>query len=224
MNQTPEPSRLSWNPVEIYKDIEVAEAYDKERFSSLPGRIFDRLEKNAVLKAFSGVPKGAVILDAPCGTGRLAEVLLEAGYRVFGVDISPAMLDVATRILARFGDKFQAQVADVRQLTLPDRHFDAALCARILMHFPVRDQMSFLAAVSRLAANRVVFNQSVDTPYNRARRVLKRVLRNQNPAAYPLSQDELGQLLQSASLHELRRHQVFPLVSEAIVFSTGKNP
>jgi 2-polyprenyl-3-methyl-5-hydroxy-6-metoxy-1,4-benzoquinol methylase len=121
------------NPYERYKDTFVAESYDADRFAGIPGSIFDRLEKGRILDAFSDVPKEATILDAPCGTGRLAEALLEAGYRVFGVDISPAMLQVASRKLERYGSRFQTELGDLRELAEDNRRFDAALCARLLM-------------------------------------------------------------------------------------------
>ncbi len=41
------------------------------------------------------VPAPARILDAGCGTGRIAVRLDELGYDVVGVDVDPAMLDVA---------------------------------------------------------------------------------------------------------------------------------
>ena len=89
--------KKNWNPAEHYKEIEIAENYDKARFSSIPGQIFDRLEKKALRKMMSGLPNDSLIMDAPTGTGRLAETLLEMGHRVVGVDISPEMLEVAKK-------------------------------------------------------------------------------------------------------------------------------
>ncbi|QWC86627.1 class I SAM-dependent methyltransferase [Nocardioidaceae bacterium] len=43
----------------------------------------------------SVVPPGARVLDAGCGTGRVAVRLAELGYRVVGVDSDAEMLDVA---------------------------------------------------------------------------------------------------------------------------------
>jgi SAM-dependent methyltransferase len=42
--------------------------------------------------ADAGVPAGGVVIDAGCGTGRYASALAEAGFRVIGIDRSPALL------------------------------------------------------------------------------------------------------------------------------------
>ena len=42
-----------------------------------------------------GVPAGALVIDAGCGTGRYARGLAGAGFRVIGVDRSPALIDEA---------------------------------------------------------------------------------------------------------------------------------
>lgn len=208
---------LDWDPTTHYQDVAVAERYDRERFSSLPGRVFNALEKRELCRAFASVPKSATILDLPCGTGRLAEALLDEGYRVVGVDIAAPMLEVARRKLARFGDRFQVRVGDARDLAKRESGtYDVALCARVLMHFPLDEQITFLRSVARLAKGTVVFSQSLSTPYQRMRRRVKRVLRNRGPAAYPITDDELAKLLAGAGLREVRRLRLARLVSEAV--------
>jgi 2-polyprenyl-3-methyl-5-hydroxy-6-metoxy-1,4-benzoquinol methylase len=211
--------RKNWNPNEWYQETAIAEAYDKKRFSSLAGRTFDALEKRALLKAFGGLPKGSTIIDAPCGTGRLAETLLEAGYNVIGLDIAAPMLEVANRKLARFGDRFQSHVRDVRTLDPKEFQVDAVLCARVLMHFPLEEQVTFLRAVASLTEGPVVFNQSLSTPWHRARRSFKRLLGNQTPASYPLVNSEADQLIADAGLKKTGSVSVQPLVSEARFWS-----
>ena len=34
---------LNWNPTTHYKDVAVAERYDRERFSRLSGRVFNEI-------------------------------------------------------------------------------------------------------------------------------------------------------------------------------------
>lgn len=201
-----------------YKEIAVAERYDAIRFNSLSGKIFNRLERGAIRAAFTEIPKDTLVLDVPSGTGRLAEELLESGYKVYGVDISEAMLEVARRKLTRFGDRFQTAAADVRELAKTKHEkYDATLCARVLMHFPLDEQITFLKSVVSLTRGRVVFTQSYSSPYQRFRRKIKKLLGHQVPSVYPITEEDLQKLLQESGLLEIRRHRIVPFISELIV-------
>jgi SAM-dependent methyltransferase len=69
------------------------------------------------------VPPGARVLDAGCGTGRVAVELARRGYDVAGVDNDASMLDVARRSAGvRWYD------ADLAALDLPER-FDLVVAA-----------------------------------------------------------------------------------------------
>lgn len=208
---------LDWNPTTHYQDVAVAERYDRERFSSLPGRVFNALEKRELSHAFASVPKNSTVLDVPCGTGRLAETLLDDGFRVVGADIAAPMLEVARRKLARFGDRFETRVADVRELAEREpATYDVALCARVLMHFPLDEQIAFLRCVARLAKGTVVFSQSLSTPYQRMRREMKKIMGHRPSAGYPITEDELQALLAGSGLREVGRYRLNRLVSEAM--------
>jgi SAM-dependent methyltransferase len=66
-----------------------AATYDADPYPApLHGAWVDRL--------VATVPKGGLVLDAPCGTGRWFERVVRAGRRVVGIDQSPGMLAEAT--------------------------------------------------------------------------------------------------------------------------------
>ena len=218
-----ERSRLDWDPTTHYQSEGVASSYDVKRFSSLAGGVYQRLERRAVLRAFRQIaPQPKVILDLPCGTGRLAETLLSAGYKVVGADISSAMLRQAEQRLGRFGDRFITLVCDARKAAQQPVKFDAALCARVLMHFPLNEQIEFLRGVSGAVGHYVVFTHSLDTPYQRLRRSLKRRLGHQPSVGYPIAERDLKELLAKSGLKEIRRLRLPRLLSEAIVIIAEK--
>ena len=70
------------------------------------------------------------VLDAGCGTGRVTAALVERLPRgeVIAVDASPAMVEAT---VARLGDRVDARVADLRELTL-ERPVDAILSTATL--------------------------------------------------------------------------------------------
>ena len=75
-------------------------------------------------------PRGAHILDAGCGTGRVGGHLAAAGHRVVGVDLDPALVAEARE--QHPGSRWE--VGDLSRLDLPDR-FDVIVCAGNVMTF-----------------------------------------------------------------------------------------
>jgi SAM-dependent methyltransferase len=73
-----------------------------------------------------GLPSGARVLDVPCGQGRHAHLLAEAGFLVDGVDLSPQLL---ARARARgTGPTLHYHERDMRRLPPSwNRRFDAVL-------------------------------------------------------------------------------------------------
>lgn len=70
-------------------------------------------------------PEGEV-LEIGCGTGRLSQRLLRAGYRLTCIDASAHMLEQAKRTLAEFGDRVRIVHEDACSLRL-GRRFKLAL-------------------------------------------------------------------------------------------------
>lgn len=89
--------------------------YWNEDFHALAFPILERIW-------LARVPSGARILDVCCGTGYLAGMLCERGYRVEGVDLSAEMIGYARRNVP--GAEFH--VADVSRARLSGS-FDAAV-------------------------------------------------------------------------------------------------
>lgn len=205
-----------WDANEFYKDVTVAEEYDKVRFSSIPGKIFDALERSSVRRALKGISPGSSVIDIPCGTGRMTGLLLELGFSVVAADISPAMLEVCRRKHPN-QDRLVFQIVDARNAKKLGRTFDAAVCARVLMHFPVTQQIEFLKGIAEITDGTVIFTQSYSTPYQRLRRRLKKLLGNKPPANYPITEVELRHILKSSGLRERKRTRAMPLISESIV-------
>lgn len=213
---------MNWNANEHYKDHRVATNYDAVRFSSPAGRVFNRWEKHVIGKCFARVPTNETLVDIPCGTGRLADALLSRGYRVHGMDISAEMLQVAKQRLDGFGERFTCEVADAKSLPEGANTYAGALCARVLMHFPLEQQIEFLAGVAKLSRGTVVINHSLDSPYQRFRRGIKRLLGHQAPARFPVSNADIRKLLKGAGLRETKRYRLMPLISEAVYIIAAK--
>jgi ubiquinone/menaquinone biosynthesis C-methylase UbiE len=89
--------------------------------------------------ALAEVEPGAELLDCPCGYGRHAIPLAEAGYRVTGLDRSESQLAEAER---RSGDAEWPRFVrgDYRELPFPDSSFDAVLTLFSSLGYLERDE------------------------------------------------------------------------------------
>jgi 2-polyprenyl-3-methyl-5-hydroxy-6-metoxy-1,4-benzoquinol methylase len=80
-----------------------------------------------------GVRAGATVLDVGCGSGWTSLFLAESGYRVTGVDLVPANIELSAARARRWGLEIEFQVADMDELSL-GRRYDAALVFDALHH------------------------------------------------------------------------------------------
>lgn len=83
---------------------------------------------------------GERVLDLACGTGlnlpHLRELVGERG-QVVGVDLTPAMLDIARRMIIMRGWKnVETREADAANLPFPDSHFDKVIVTFALNIIP----------------------------------------------------------------------------------------
>lgn len=91
----------------------IAGEYARRLFHELEGKPKDR---ELLLRFAASVGDQGTICDMGCGPGHVARFLRDAGARVFGLDLSPAMLEHARRlnpdIEFREGDMLSLPLAD----------------------------------------------------------------------------------------------------------------
>lgn len=77
----------------------------------------------------------ADVLDLGCGTGALAQLVLDAvsGCALEGVDLSEEM---AARARERLGDRAEVRLADSEHLPFGDESFDLVYCNDSFHHYP----------------------------------------------------------------------------------------
>lgn len=104
-----------------------------ERFRAMARAGDDLLGEARLVNAMA--PRGAHILDAGCGPGRLGGYLAAAGHRVVGVDVDPVLIEAAEQ--DHPGPRWL--VGDLAELDLPARGiaepFDVIVSAGNVMGF-----------------------------------------------------------------------------------------
>jgi SAM-dependent methyltransferase len=104
-----------------------------QRFKNLAAEGFDLVGEARLVDAM--LPRGARVLDAGSGTGRIAAHLAGAGHDVVGVDGDPVLVEAAQA--EHSGPRFL--VGDLAELDLPahgiPEPFDAIVCAGNVVTF-----------------------------------------------------------------------------------------
>lgn len=100
-----------------------------------PGHFRARLE--TVLSWLPSATPSARVLDYGCGSGVMTQVLLEQGFYVTGVDVSPGMLEAAGNHLSQklpetLKGNYRLQLAENGLPTVPEEPYDGILCLGVL--------------------------------------------------------------------------------------------
>lgn len=96
------------------------------------------LSDPVVRAAWSGLllghlmPSPARVADLGCGTGSLSVLLAEQGFRVIGLDSSPAMIGAARAKAAGLGVDVALCLGDASKPPFAPGSFDAVLCRHLL--------------------------------------------------------------------------------------------
>jgi SAM-dependent methyltransferase len=118
-----------------YRSTHVASEYDRVRFSSEQGKLFDAIEKEAVLDLL-GKANADLVLDLPCGTGRFTSLGLQRGLSMVGADISLAMLKLAKERLVDRRQLWGFVLCDAEALPFQRESFSCIFTIRFFGHLP----------------------------------------------------------------------------------------
>ncbi|MCE9552259.1 MAG: class I SAM-dependent methyltransferase [Planctomycetes bacterium] len=209
-----------------YQDEAVATSYDQERFTSLSGRTFDRLEKRAIRKLLEVARRQVAhpeVLDAPCGTGRITELLLEQGFQVTGGDISLPMINAARHKCARFNSQVDFRCLDLDAIELPDNSFDLVTCIRLFHHLETEARTRILKELARVSKRYVLINVSFSSGYYRVRRRAKRLL-GQGVSTASSTWDEIRLEMAAAGLQIESSRFLLRYFSENLLLLLTKAP
>lgn len=94
-----------------------AQVYDKAGFSSFSERMIPYIDQQ--LERLNSQPES--VLDLACGTGTAAILLARRGLRVYGVDGSQHMLEMAKQKAAEEKAHVEFLLSDMRSFTIPEK-------------------------------------------------------------------------------------------------------
>lgn len=163
------------------------------------GSFRQRRERNCLVRLIAGIPAGSLVLDLPCGTGRVTRLIAEAGHRVLAGDSSLAMVEATKSNLQAKYPTLTARVMDAKATQLADQSVDAVVCNRLLHHFPdAASRIEVLREFARISRGPVIVSFScsfgLDVVLQRTmRRLQGRQLRHYHPLSLQQFRDEFAQ-------------------------------
>ena len=106
--------------------------------------------------------KGKSVLDAACGPGKYAEILLAQGAEITGFDISPRMIELAKERNKGIDTFFVHDLSNPLEL-LENESFDMVLCA-LAMHY-IPDWTSTFKEFYRVLKPKGLLILSIEHPF-----------------------------------------------------------
>ncbi|PUB17426.1 magnesium protoporphyrin IX methyltransferase [Yoonia sediminilitoris] len=171
--------------------------------------------------------RGARILDAGCGTGAMSVELAKRGAEVVGVDISPALIEIAQkRMPANLDQHITFVSGDMLEATKGG--FDHALAMDSLIYYNAPDIAELLGRAARRVNGKFIFTLPPRTPALMAMfRVGKLFPRaDRSPVMIPQSAATVANELRKAGvagrLREIDRVKSGFYFSSALVFEGGR--
>jgi len=117
----------------------IAKTYTDKHFDEV---IF----KKRVSRFLELVGDKGFLLDAGCGPGGESKLMVDRGYDVVGIDITPEMIEMATNKVP--GVEFKKM--DMRNPEFGEGTFDGVWSARALIHIPKAEQVQTLIEWKRV--------------------------------------------------------------------------
>ncbi len=112
---------------------------DGHSYDRHAGRVFRGIYARVAADVAAAATDGGVVLDAGCGSGRLATQIAQQrlDLRVRGVDLEQGMVDVATANAERenVAERVEFTVADLADLPLPDDSVDLIVSTASMHHW-----------------------------------------------------------------------------------------
>lgn len=121
----------------------VADEYARRIADELADKPFDR----ELLDRFAErVGARGRVCDVGCGPGHVSRYLHERGVDVFGLDLSPRMVEIARRL----NPDIDFLVGDMLALAEPDASWSGAVAFYSLIHFATSEVHSAIAEIARV--------------------------------------------------------------------------
>lgn len=153
----------------------IANSYDRDRYVSKSSRFIMQTEIKVITEWLHD-EKGSLLLDVPCGTGRLSIVLAHLFDRVIAGDISGGMIALLNDKIRSEGINNVALLrVNSRRLPFPENTFDIVLCVNFFHLIQNKEKHVFAGEFRRVLKPRGrLILENVSPIYGQLHRLVRR--------------------------------------------------
>lgn len=210
------------DPRRDYQGPEVVARYERERFHSPWGRAYAALHQRGVRGALARLEGHGTVLDVPCGTGRMTQLVTGLGLSYLGLDIAAEM---ARHCRAHHGSRpgvLGVTVGDIERLPFDDASVDAVLCLKLCHLITAPSIARVLRECERVAARYVIIDIARRDRLTPMVCWFKRLYSPVRVRPHALSREEWTRLVEDAGLRLERSRNVLWPISEAVILTCSK--
>src|SRR5258706_9093898 len=191
------PAKQTW------QSAEQAALYRKSRDPSKFKR--HHLEEKIINGWLDAVPKNGLVLDIPCGAGRLVPTITQRGFRYLGADFSVAMINEARQDAAKANNQVMGFFrGDAEFLPLADDSVDCVVIWRLFHHLggsQIREAM--LKEAARVSRDRVLISFHHALSFTAVRKFIQRTVFGRKQHGRPVTHWRLGREARRSGLNLL---------------------
>jgi SAM-dependent methyltransferase len=176
--------------------------------------------ENMAVKRLLPLCNGDLVLDVPCGSGKLMPSLIKNDFSIIGIDLSKDML---SSICDEKLKKLTVIQADIRKLPLKDNSIGVIICNRFLHRIPPEIHLNALQEIYRVSKEYVILYFSIRGVLTNCIISLEKILNiGDRGKIFYMSKKTIKEELDSIGWDFIKGTAVIPMVSTGYIVIAKK--
>jgi ubiquinone/menaquinone biosynthesis C-methylase UbiE len=184
-------------------------SYEERRYTSRGQKRVDRRERRILAGFLEEAGCQGLVLDLPCGYGRMGDLISETGARVVHADLDPKRV---RRARQQHPESQGFVVCDATGIPFRDGALRGIVAIRLLQHMPDKEVLeAVLAEMARVSSGFLLVSYYSRAALHRFQRPLRRMLwRRMKRHVLMVDDRELEKLARRQGLSLVRRRRLLP--------------